>query len=594
MFAMGYAEVGPDQTADESGKTSAWLRTLLRLESGTIAKQTRKMFAASIILVALICLAAALGFIRTEQRVSRTAYLTDFAFLIAKTDQIVHLAKDNMGAYRARGYNEDFIILSISQAKQSIVLSNKLRDTAKSVDMAYLPRIDEINQELQIIEKLLEEIKTTPKNLLEDEFLESHYDQFDTTVGKIQSLGNDASLRVEEISNQGVGEVQTLIIVMISIAILAICLVMIGRRFIIRRIILPLGNISDVGLRLAEGETDQVIPETDRNDEIGTMARSLNVMQERSAHLVEAQQEIARKALVELQAEKRLQEERDKQAATLRMLADKFEGTVGSVANEVGAATIQMQSAAKILADNTQRSSEESKLAASRLKEASMGVTGAAAAGDEFVMSIAEISHKAQISAERARSATKIAKKANRTIVALDETASDVSRIAEVIASIAQRTNMLALNATIEAARSGEAGKGFAVVASEVKELAKQTSRATEEIEQQIQAIQNSSGAGVDSLRSIVGEINELELTAIEIASAVDQQSVAGQDIARSIEMAAQNTEAVNENVRLVSEMSAESGNTAKAVVASVNQLEKQAELLRHQATEFLGQVRSA
>lgn len=566
----------------------------LRLEGGSIAKQTRKMFAASVILVVLICLAAALGFVRTEQRVSRTAYLTDFAFLISKTDQVVHLAKDNMGAYRARGYNQDFINLSISQAQQSIALSNKLRETAKSVDMAYLPRIDKINQELKIIEKILQEIKTTPQERLKDEFLEPHYDQFDRTVATIQSLGDDASVRVEEISTKGLGEVQTLIILMISIAILAIFLVMIGHRFVIRRIIAPLGNISDVSLRLAEGETEQDIPETHRQDEIGTMARSLNVMQERSAHLVEAQQEIARNAMVELQAEKMLQEEREKQAKTLRMLADKFEATVGNVANEVGAATMQMQAAAEIMAENTKRSSEESKLAASRLKEASMGVTGAAAAGDEFVMSIAEISNKAQISAERARSATDIAQKANRTIVALDETAADVSRIAEVIANIAQRTNMLALNATIEAARSGEAGKGFAVVASEVKELAKQTSRATEEIEQQIKAIQSSSGAGVQSLRSIVGEINELELTAIEIATAVDQQSMAGQDIARSIEVAAQNTEAVNENVRLVSEMSEESGNTAQAVVASVHQLEKQAELLRQQATEFLDQVRSA
>jgi hypothetical protein len=124
---MGNAEFGPDQTASKGGKALGWLRALLRLDKSTIAEQTRKMFAASVILVALICLAAALGFIRKEERVSRTAYLTDFAFLISETDQIVHLAKDNMGAYRARGYNQDLIDLSISQAKQGVILSNKLR-----------------------------------------------------------------------------------------------------------------------------------------------------------------------------------------------------------------------------------------------------------------------------------------------------------------------------------------------------------------------------------------------------------------------------------------------------------------------------------
>lgn len=564
-------------------------------DGGSIADQSRAIFRTSAVLIVLLGIAAALGFVRTEQRVSRTADLTDFAFLIAKTDQIIHESKDNMGAYRARNFDVALIDLSIAQARQTVDLSEKLRTKARSVDPAYLPQIEAIHDDLVGVERIMEEIKATPRAAVQQEtFLGPRYDQIDVTIRKIQALGDDASQRVEEISSAGLWEVQALIVMMLLIAGLALALVMVGQKFMARRIIAPIGNISDVSLRLAEGATDQLIPETERDDEIGTMARSLSVMQERTATLIEVQQEIASKATNELQAQMALQEERDQQAATIRMLADKFERTVGNVASEVAAATSQLQSSAALMADNAKRSSEESKQAARRLEEASNGVIGAAAASDEFVLSIAEISNQAQTSAHRARGATDVAQRANRTIAALDETAARVSGIVEMISSIAQRTNMLALNATIEAARSGEAGKGFAVVASEVKELAAQTSRATDEIEQQIKAIQHSSGAGVDALREIVGEINELEATAIAIASAVDQQSVAGQDIAHSIDLAARSTEAVNENVLLVSTMSAETGATATQVVTSASQLEKQAELLRIQVGEFLSHVRSA
>ncbi len=564
-------------------------------EGGSIAEQSRAIFRASAVLVVLLGLAAALGFARTEQRVSRAADLTNFAFLIAKTDQIIHESKDNMGAYRARDFNVDLIDLSIAQARQTVDLSEKLQLAALSVDPAYLPQIESIHDDLIGVEMIMEEIKATPREVVQAEtFLGPRYDRIDVTIRKIQALGDDASQRVEEISSAGLWEVQALIVLMLMTAGLALALVMVGQKFMARRIIGPIGNISDVSLRLAEGATDQLIPETEREDEIGTMARSLSVMQERSATLIEVQQEIANKATDELQAQVALQEERDRQAATLRMLADKFEQTVGNVASEVGTATSQLQSAATLMADNAKRSSEESKQAASRLEEASNGVIGAAAASDEFVLSIAEISNQAQTSAHRARGATDVAQRANQTIAALDDTAARVSGIVELISSIAQRTNMLALNATIEAARSGEAGKGFAVVASEVKDLAAQTSRATDEIEQQIKAIQQSSGAGVDALREIVSEISELEATAIAIASAVDQQSVAGQDIARSIDVAARSAEAVNENVLLVSTMSAETGETATQVLDSAGQLEKQAELLRVQVGEFLSHVRSA
>jgi len=275
-------------------------------------------------------------------------------------------------------------------------------------------------------------------------------------------------------------------------------------------------------------------------------------------------------------------------------LANKFERTIGSVTNEVSSATDQLQFAASAMSGNAEKSSQEAVAAASRLKEASDGVTDAAAASDEFVLSINEISKQASSSAKRARDANDVAVKANDTIELLDSATAQVGSIVEMISNIAGRTNMLALNASIEAARSGEAGRGFAVVASEVKELATQTSEATNEIEEQIKAMQKTAGSGVTALRDIVGEITELETTAISIASAVDQQSVAGQNMARSIDIAARSTEAVNANVTLVSKMAVETGSAASQVLGSASHLEQQTNTLRDQVSEFLMHVRSA
>jgi methyl-accepting chemotaxis protein len=164
----------------------------------------------------------------------------------------------------------------------------------------------------------------------------------------------------------------------------------------------------------------------------------------------------------------------------------------------------------------------------SSLNEASAGVTAAAAASDEFAMSIGEISRQASTSAELARKASTAAEEADTTISALSLSASQVGDIVEMISTIAQRTNLLALNASIEAARGGEAGRGFAVVAAEVKELATQTGKATEEVAGQIRAIQETTsgkrrGVAFDRL-----QIQQLEATSVSIAAAVDQQSVAG------------------------------------------------------------------
>jgi methyl-accepting chemotaxis protein len=207
-------------------------------------------------------------------------------------------------------------------------------------------------------------------------------------------------------------------------------------------------------------------------------------------------------------------------------------------------------------------------------------------------MSINEISRQASSSAQLARKAGDAAREADGTISSLNDTAGEIGQIVGLISSIAQRTNLLALNASIEAARGGEAGRGFAVVASEVKDLAAQTGKATERVAVQIKAIQQGTSASVSALQAIVGQINELEATSVSIAAAVDQQSVAGQDLARSIDLAARSTENVSATVAQVRQASIATGAAATQVLTSSNELEQQASVLREQVDTFLGGVR--
>ena len=343
--------------------------------------------------------------------------------------------------------------------------------------------------------------------------------------------------------------------------------------------VLPLVSLSREMGRLAGGERNIEILGLDREDEVGELARSLRVFVKSGLKLDE---------LFGGRKEAAEQRKRD-----LFAMASAFETTIGDVVGGVAAASSQLQATASAMAAAAEQASAQSGMVSQSMDRASSGVTAAAAASDEFAMSIGEISRQATSSAELARRATDAATHADETISALAASANQVGQIVELISSIAQRTNLLALNASIEAARGGEAGRGFAVVASEVKELATQTSRATEEIGEQIRAMQDSTGASVTALRSIGDQIKSLETTAISIASAVDQQSVAGQDLARSIDLAARSSDEVASNINQVREASGSTGAAASQVLTSATELEGQAATLRAKVGEFLAEVRA-
>jgi methyl-accepting chemotaxis protein len=419
----------------------------------------------------------------------------------------------------------------------------------------------------------------------------------DRLVEAAGRLGVDLAARGEAQEATGISYFFNMVLILAVLATVGCAVLVLGMTYLSRDFSRKIIEITAGMTRLANGDRNFAIDGENRQDEVGAMIRALDLFKRASRRLEAWARERSDKAEQELLLQQERERERveaeAKKAALLDEVARQFERTVGEVVGGVAAASSQLHTTATRMAASAEEASRRTGEVAISMEEANAGATAAAAASDEFALSISEISRQAASSSELARLATEATGEADETISALAASAEEVGQIVELIQTIAQRTNLLALNASIEAARGGEAGRGFAVVASEVKELAMQTSRATEKVAEQIRAMQSTTGASVKALRSIAGQVKELEATAVSIASAVDQQSVAGRDLAQSIDLAARGTEKVAGHIEDVRQLSLSTGAAASQVLSSANELEAQASHLGAQVRGFLSQVRA-
>ena len=365
----------------------------------------------------------------------------------------------------------------------------------------------------------------------------------------------------------------------IALTLIAGCiaLVHLGAKALSEQVSDSLGEITSAMTSLAGGDRSIAIPGTGREDEIGEMARALVVFRESADALADLQ----RKA-------------RDEQNAVLRRLVDNFRGGVGEVAVSVAQASRELQSTSTDMAGAATQTIGFVEQVSRDMAETQIGVTAAAAASDQFALSIAEIGKQAGNSASVVQDARQSTELADTKMAELAHVAEEIGGVVDLIGAIADRTNLLALNASIEAARGGEAGRGFAVVASEVKDLARQTRDATGEVAARIIGMQATSRESVDALAQIGERIREVELTATAIAQAVDEQSVSSRELARNLDLAANGVDNIGSSIAQIAQMARNTGKACEQVLASADTLDLTAHDLDARSREFVESVRAA
>jgi len=394
----------------------------------------------------------------------------------------------------------------------------------------------------------------------------------DVVMAEAKKLQNDLSSRNDEaVSKQ--------VMAGLGVSLLAL-LIMWG---VARGIGNPIIKMTHVMEVLAGGNLNVEVPDTQRFDEIGHMAKTVLVFKE-NAHKVEAMRQEQAEADARVMAER-------KQA--MLKLAEDFEASVMGIVKGVAASSTEMQSTAKSMSTIAQATSTQATAVAAASTEASTNVETVASAAEELSASTGEIGARVTEAARIAQKAADESKRTNEIVGKLAISAGKIGEVVNLINDIASQTNLLALNATIEAARAGEAGKGFAVVASEVKILANQTAKATEEIGAQISSVQAETTSAVEAIKTISEVIDQVRDISANIAAAVEEQGSATKEIARNVQQASQGTHEVSANIVAVTEAATQTGTAADQVLATAGELSHNAETLRHEVENFLANVRA-
>ena len=374
------------------------------------------------------------------------------------------------------------------------------------------------------------------------------------------------------------------ITVMAIAACVAALLALVAMMMLVRRVTKPLKTVAEALTVLAEGRTDVEVRQADRHDEIGVIARTVDIF--RKARIERRQLEAER-----ANAEKQAMEQRK---VELNRFVEAFRAKIGGIIEQVLNSSGQFEKDATQLSKTAHSTAEMSGQSASASRQASEHVRSAAAASNELSESIVEISRRVQDSNSVAADAVKQADATDQRMVELSAAGDRIGDVVKLITSIAEQTNLLALNATIEAARAGDAGRGFAVVAQEVKNLAGQTAKATDEISSHIVNMQRATGESVDAIKAIGLTIERISEITTSISAAVEEQGTATQSIAQGVQAAASGTIEVAENVERVARGAGDTETTSNQMLKSARALSEVSTHLRDEVEKFLDSVRAA
>lgn len=348
-------------------------------------------------------------------------------------------------------------------------------------------------------------------------------------------------------------------------------------------VVRPLQGLTERMGQLADGNLDVEIDQTERLDEVGDMAKTMQVFKN---NMLENRK-------LQTQTEKE-QTARNVRASKVDALTQAFDEEADNMLTIVGSSASQLQDTAMKLSATAEESARQAASVSSASTEASSNVLAVAAATEELTNSIQEVSQRMNDSSKLATNAVDEAESGRRLVQQLVEGASEIEDVVSLISTIAEQTNLLALNATIEAARAGEAGKGFAVVAAEVKTLANQTAKATEDIRSRIERIQNDTGTAASSIDSVSERMREMSEIFSSVNHSIETQTETIREIAGNVHHAAEGTKEVSNNIEGVDTAAKDTSQSSSHVLESSESLNAKSQELRTIVQKFLSDVRAA
>jgi methyl-accepting chemotaxis protein len=473
--------------------------------------------------------------------------------------------------------DEDKTKAAFDRAGREIV---RLKEAAAASERL-LPQLNAIEEALPAIRKNVEEIASATAAA------EAVNGQRDRVNVKLAALLRDLSAIASAAHSANLSGMDTvaaragrLSLILSAVALLAGSIL---AWFIGRSIANPIRVMTGAMQQLAAGNHDVEVLYAARGDEIGDMARTVEVFRRRGLEVQRLEEE----------KELKLQNERQRNQ-TVDALTKDFEVNVLGVAQTVTNAANGMRGTAQAMSADAGNALEQSQTVALASERAAANVQTAATAAGELSGTIAEIGRQIAEASRVAAEAMSEGEHTDATVQALSGSAERIGEVVSLIRGIAAKTNLLALNATIEAARAGDAGKSFAVVAAEVKTLAAQTAKSTGHIAVEITAIRDATEKAIVAIQGICTTVASVNTISSSIAAAVEQQNATTREIARNVLEAAADTKKVSETIRQMNELSKASGKTASLVLTSASELSGQAEQLCGQVQAFLTGVRAA
>lgn len=496
-----------------------------------------------------------------------------------------------------------FAVAGLDQLRGTLlVIARYLREFKAAPDRDVVSSISEVRQDFDLLLKSVNKGPDFAKEIsgMMDAYQSTIKAWVDTTIrladdtqqlGKIHAEMQPALQHVTDIATQGVkaahataGRTRSLLRVIVLATAIIMLIFVAGMSYTLGQgISRPLAGLTRATTDLAAGRLELDIPAADRKDEIGHLARAV---------LIFKQNALEKRSLEAKETEDRAAKER--RAKSVEALIRTFESASNAVLQNVLDAADSLQHTSETMATAAEMTNRQSETVQNGAEAASRNVQTVAAATEQLSGSIDEISRQVTQSNEVAEKAVAVSRETRETMQGLATSAETIGNVLNLIQEIAAQTNLLALNATIEAARAGDAGKGFAVVASEVKQLANQTSKATDQIAEQITTIQTTATNAVEAINQVNAVIEQISGYSATVASAIEEQSSATRDIADNVQQAAGGTNTVTQSVSGLNEAANETTQAAQQVKLLSGNLATEAERLREVATTFLENVRAA